>query len=306
MTRRARRAVDGVLLLDKPLGLSSNNALQRVKRLYNAERAGHSGTLDPLATGLLPILLGEATKFGGGLLDSDKRYLAHVVFGVRTTTGDAEGEVIATAPVDVSRATLEAVLERFRGAITQVPPMYSALKRDGKPLYEYARAGETIERAPRQVTIHALRLESFDGRVAVLDVECSKGTYIRTLGEDIGDALGCGAHLGALRRTGAGRFGIDDIITLEALESMTDAQRDARLLPVDAPLADLPSIVLDTDAAARFGHGRIIAGAWPTAGRVRVYDPDGRFLGVGDATPAGELQPRRLMREASPQTCEER
>lgn len=293
--RIARRQVDGVLLLDKPLNLTSNAALQRVRRLYAAQRAGHSGTLDPLATGLLPILFGEATKFGAELLDSDKRYRAEVAFGTRTSTGDAEGEVLATAPVTFTQPDLEQVVARFTGTIEQVPPMYSALKHAGRPLYDYARAGEEVVRKPRSVTIHELTLiEAAEGR-AVLDVLCSKGTYVRTLAEDIGEALGCGAHLAGLRRTGVGPFELEEAYTLEALEAMAPAQRDAALLPVDVLLQHLPSVMLSPEEAIRLNRGQALKGKATPAGRVRLYGGE-NFLGLGEGDGKGGLRPRRLLR----------
>jgi tRNA pseudouridine55 synthase len=302
--RIAWRRVDGVLLLDKPLGLSSNAALQRVRRLYRAERAGHSGTLDPLATGLLPVLFGEATKFGAEMLAADKRYRATIALGARTSTGDAEGEVIERHPVAVVRDDIEAVLCRFAGRIEQTPPMFSALKRAGRPLYAYARAGETVEREPRTVTIHALRLEAFaDARLEV-DVRCSKGTYIRTLAEDIGIALGCGAHLGALRRTEVGPFLLAAAIALDDLERLPEVERFERLLPADRLLAHLTPVTLEPGAAERFAHGRpVTAPAAPPAGLLRVYGPAGRLLGVGDCGADGIMRPRRLVRQEA-EACE--
>lgn len=295
--RIERRRVDGVLLLDKPHGMSSNAALQTARRLYRAERAGHSGTLDPLATGLLPVMFGEATKFGGELLDSDKRYRAEVAFGTRTTTGDAEGEVVETAPVAFDRAALEAAACRFVGVIEQVPPMYSALKHAGRPLYDYARAGQHIERPPRRVTIHSLALESFDGSRAVLDVHCSKGTYIRTLAEDLGAALGCVAHLAGLRRTEAGAFNLDGAIDCETLARMTEAARDAALLPVDALVRHLPRVDLDAGQAERLNTGQTLATLAPRAGVFRVYAGEA-FLGLCEGDADGTLRPRRLLRSA--------
>jgi tRNA pseudouridine55 synthase len=298
------RRVDGVLLLDKPLGPTSNAALQRVRRLFRAERAGHSGTLDPLATGLLPILLGEATKFGGEMLAADKRYRATLALGARTSTGDAEGEVIERHAVAVERGEFEAVLRRFLGRIEQTPPMYSALKRAGRPLYAYARAGETVDRKPRTVTIHDLRLEAFSGGRPEVDVRCSKGTYIRTLAEDIGAALGCGAHLGALRRTEAGPFKLADAHTLAALECAQDAELFRLLLPVDSLLAHLSPVTLDAGAAERFAHGQpVTAPAGVPSGPLRVYDPAGALLGVGDCGADRAVRPRRLVRQDA-KACE--
>lgn len=297
--RIPRRRLDGVLLLDKPLGLSSNHALQAARRLYNAAKAGHTGTLDPLATGLLPLCFGEATKFAGELLDADKRYLATVQLGITTDTADAEGAVLERRPVAVDRAALDAALASFVGEIDQVPPMYSALKRDGKPLYEYARAGIELERASRRVTIHALRLvdpvgDLADGRFA-FEVSCSKGTYVRTLAADLGEALGCGAHLAALRRTGIGALDVARAWTLAALEERPAEGRDALLLPPDALLADLAAVRLDAGDTLRLRHGQAVRNRAAEGVRLRAYDPDGRFLGVCRQAADDWLQPLRLV-----------
>ena len=291
--RLPRRAIDGVLLLDKPLGLTSNAALQSARRLYNAAKAGHTGTLDPLATGLLPLCFGEATKFAGELLDADKTYDATVRLGVTTDTADAEGQVLQTRPVQVSGQQAEAAVRRFTGEIMQVPPMHSALKRDGKPLYAYAREGITLERAPRRVTIHSIELHQFCVDTLMLTVVCSKGTYIRTLAEDIGAALGCGAHLQALRRTRIGRLQLDRAVTLPGLESVDQLQRDAQLLPADALLDGLPRAELDSTDAVRLGHGQPVRWSGP-AGRWRAY-AQGTFLGLCELDDAGWLNPRRLI-----------
>ncbi|OLL32028.1 tRNA pseudouridine(55) synthase TruB [Burkholderia sp. SRS-W-2-2016] len=299
--RVPRRALDGVLLLDKPLGLSSNDALIRAKRLYLAKKAGHTGTLDPLATGLLPLCFGEATKFSQDLLEADKTYEATMRLGIRTTTGDAEGEALETRAVDCDEAAVLAALPRFIGEITQVPPMYSALKRDGKPLYEYARAGQTVEREGRQITIHALELIACALPDVTFRVTCSKGTYVRTLAEDIGEALGCGAHLVALRRTGVGALTLDGSVTLDALSDATEAERDAWLKPVDALLSTFPQVNLSDDDTRRFLHGQrlklstlAITADAANAARVRVYSAQGRLLGV--AKPGeGVLAPERLV-----------
>ncbi len=294
--RQPWRRIDGVLLLDKPAGMTSNAALQKARRLFNAAKAGHTGTLDPMATGLLSLCFGEATKFAGGLLAADKRYAATVRLGVRTDTADAEGRILETRPVAVTREQLEAVLARFRGDILQVPPMHSALKRDGRPLYEYARKGIVLERAPRAVTIHALDLRSFEGDYIEFDVDCSKGTYVRTLAQDIGEALGCGGHLTALRRTRIGSLHLEEAFTLEALEAMTPEAREALLQPADALLTALPRLDLDADATQRFGHGQtvpVLQG--PVAGQLRIYADDGRFLGLGRAAPDGQVAPARLV-----------
>jgi tRNA pseudouridine55 synthase len=293
--RIPRRAVHGVLLLDKPLGLSSNDALQKAKRLFRAEKAGHTGTLDPLATGLLPLCFGAATKFSQISLDADKRYLATLKLGETTTTADAEGEVVERRAVAVDRSAIEAACARFTGPIQQVPPMHSALKRDGKALYEYARAGIELERTPRAVTIHAIDLVDGAGDTWTIDVRCSKGTYIRTLAEDIGAALGCGAHLAALRRTGSGALGLERAFTLEQLAGMTEAGRDALLLDADSLLADWPLVRLDNEGAGRFLSGVRRRVALPDASAVRVYGPEPRaFLGSGHVQ-AGELISTRLL-----------
>lgn len=303
--RVAWRRVDGVLLLDKPAGPSSNAALQRVRRAYRAERAGHAGTLDPLATGLLPILFGDATKFGAENLEADKRYRATIALGVRTSTGDAEGDVVERRPVAVDPARVEGILARFVGRIEQVPPMYSALKRAGRPLYAYARAGEVVARAPRPVTIRGLQIEALAGERLALDVRCSKGTYIRTLAEDIGAALGCGAHLAALVRTESGPFRLRDAHTLATVEAASDDDRLRFLLPADVLLAGLPRTALDPDAAARFAQGQAV-GAPPAtpAGRLRAYDPAGRLLGVGECGADGRVRPTRLVRQDPVASCE--
>jgi tRNA pseudouridine55 synthase len=294
------RRVDGVLLLDKPPGLTSNAALQAVRRLYRAAKAGHSGTLDPLATGLLPCLLGDATKFGAELLDAEKAYDAAIALGVTTTTGDAEGEVIERRAVAVGAGELERALAKLRGRIPQVPPAYSALKHRGRPLYAYARAGAPVVRPPRLVTIHELALRRFAGDRLEVAVRCSKGTYVRVLAEDLGRELGCGAHLAGLRRTATGRFGIADAIALPALEALDPAARDAELRPIDALVGHLPALPVAAAAAGRFCHGQPVAAPPAASGRYRVYDADGAFIGVGEAG-AGELRPRRLLRQdASP------
>lgn len=291
--RAPRRRVDGVLLLDKPIGLSSNAALQKVRWLLNAEKGGHTGTLDPLATGLLPLCFGEATKFSGAMLDAGKAYLATVRLGITTDTADAEGRVLAESPVSVSADNVLAILPHFTGRIAQVPPMYSALKRDGVPLYELARQGIEVERAERLVDIHGLEMRNWQGDRFDLVVDCSKGTYVRTLAADIGAALGCGAHLAALRRIRVGSFDIDSAIRLEEIEALTLDGRDALLLPADALLADLPRHDLATGDADRLMHGQAIP--WQgQAGVCRLYGA-GRFLGTGECRPEGWLKPKRLI-----------
>lgn len=298
-SRPARRQLDGVLLLDKSLGLSSNQALQAARRLYAAEKAGHTGTLDPLATGLLPLCFGEATKFSGELLNADKRYVATVQLGVTTDTADAEGEVLQRRPVAVGRAEVVAVLTAFVGAIDQVPPMYSALKRDGKPLYQYARAGIEVERAARRVSIHALRLVGGDDALPdgrfVLEVHCSKGTYVRTLAADIGERLGCGAHLAALRRTGIGALDVAAAHSLTILEGLAGEARDGLLLPADSLLSSLPEARLDVADAARLRQGRAVRWSGEEGSRLRVYDAENRFIGVCRQFEDGWLQPLRLV-----------
>lgn len=297
--RVPRRALDGVLLLDKPVGLSSNDALIRAKRLLLAKKAGHTGTLDPLASGLLPLCFGEATKFSQDLLEADKTYEATMRLGVRTTTGDAEGDVLDTRAVECGLAAVEAALARFTGEIVQVPPMYSALKRDGKPLYEYARAGQTVEREGRNVTVHALDLLACELPDVTFRVTCSKGTYVRTLAEDIGEALGCGAHLTMLRRTGVGALTLEHAVTLDTLSDAVEAARDAWLQPVDALLSTFPLVRLDEASAKRFLHGqRLPLSALDSidaaeGDRVRVYDAQ-RLLGVARKA-NGVLAPERLV-----------
>ncbi|MBW7900019.1 MAG: tRNA pseudouridine(55) synthase TruB [Rhodocyclaceae bacterium] len=290
--RRRWRRVDGVLLLDKPSGISSNDALQKARRLFSAEKAGHTGTLDPLASGLLPLCFGEATKFSADLLDADKTYEATLRLGATTTTADAEGEVLEWRPVNVGEAEVAAALPRFTGAIEQVPPMYSALKRDGRPLYELARQGVEVERAARAVFIHELTLLGVSGEDVSIRVTCSKGTYVRTLAEDIGAALGCGAHLVALRRTRVGPLDLAGARTLADIEACAEEAQDGLLLPVDTLLAGLPPVVLDAAAALRFGNGNPVAA--DLAGPCRVY-ADGRLLGLGRGDGAGLLHPKRLV-----------
>lgn len=301
-SRKLRLPLDGVLLLDKDAGLSSNDALVRAKRLLNAQKAGHTGTLDPFATGLLPLCFGEATKFSQDLLEADKTYETVVHLGVTTDTGDTEGRVLERREAEVSEPQLRAALDRFRGDILQVPPMHSALKRDGKPLYEYARAGIVLEREARPVTIHSLELLEFAPPYARMRVRCSKGTYIRVLGEDIGAVLGCGAHLQQLRRTGVGALTLDHAVTLEQLSDLPEGERVPMLSPVDALLTSFPPVRLPEATAARFLHGQRIALGKEGVqvphhqGRVRVYRAnDGRLLGTAQLLPYGVLAPERLI-----------
>jgi tRNA pseudouridine55 synthase len=300
---RKGRRVDGILLLDKPLGISSNHALQRVKRLFNAQKAGHTGNLDPLATGVLPICLGEATKVSAFLLDADKRYRGKVKLGVRTRTADAEGEVIEEREVgELDEARIRAVLEQFLGEIEQIPPMHSAIKVDGKPLYKLAHQGIEIERKPRRVTIYALELLSIQGDTLEIDVSCSKGTYIRTLAEDIGEALGCGAHLSGLVRTEAGPFHLDDAVDMATLEHLAEEgpqALDALLLPVEGALENWPDVTLSDNAAYYLGMGQaVMVPNAPTDGMVRLFDKQERFLGVGFIADDGKVAPKRLFRTA--------
>ena len=293
-----RRALHGVLLLDKPLGLSSNDALQKAKWLLRAEKAGHTGTLDPLATGLLPLCFGAGTKFSQISLDADKAYEAVLRLGVRTTTGDAEGEVLEQCDVQVTREQIEAACLAFTGAIDQVPPMHSALKHEGRPLYEYARAGIVIERPSRRVTIHAIDIIDWQDERLTLTVRCSKGTYIRTLAEDIGQRLGCGASLSALRRTASGPLAIGEAISLDALAALTEIEREALLRPPDSLLSDWPELRLDQTEAARFLNGlrrRLYSDSNEDAPHVRVYGPEPHaFLGSAHITD-GELIADRLL-----------
>ncbi|RYF57042.1 MAG: tRNA pseudouridine(55) synthase TruB [Comamonadaceae bacterium] len=298
-TRVQRRPVHGVLLLDKPLGLSSNQALQKAKWLLRGEKAGHTGTLDPLATGVLPLCFGAATKFSQLHLDADKRYETTVRLGRTTTTADAEGDVVLDRPVQCTPGQVVEVLDRFMGPISQVPPMHSALKKDGKALYEYAREGVTLEREARAVVIHELELLDMrlDGESPFLrlSVLCSKGTYIRTLGEDIGEALGCGGHLTALRRTATGPFQAAQCITLEALEALSEAERLGALMPAETLVAGHPPVTLGGDDAARFLSGLRRRGDWRDMAAVAVFgQAPAAFLGTAHVK-AGELIPGRLL-----------
>lgn len=293
--KRIWQKIDGVLLLDKPLGMSSNHALQAARRLFAAEKGGHTGTLDPLATGLLPLCFGEATKFAGELLNADKRYTARVHLGITTDTADAEGVVLSEAPVAISPEQLNSVLAEFRGEISQLPPMYSALKRDGKPLYEYARAGIEVDRQPRQITIFELNLQGCELPFFELDVLCSKGTYIRTLAADIGARLGCGAHLASLRRTAIGRIDLSQAITLDTLEATPEMERSKFLLAMDALLGDLPVASLDPEQSRRVRHGQAVLWTGNGGPRFRLFSDTDDFLGVGRLATDGVLQPERLV-----------
>jgi tRNA pseudouridine55 synthase len=295
VARRRWRRVDGVLLLDKPPGMSSNDALQKARRLFSAEKAGHTGTLDPMATGLLPLCFGEATKFSADLLAADKTYVATLRLGACTDTGDAEGRITAEFPVNVDETAFRQILPAYTGRISQVPPMYSALKRDGKPLYELARQGIEVEREARGVVIHVLELLHFAGLEATVRVRCSKGTYIRTLAEDIGKALGCGAHLTALRRTEVGDLVLPKALTLAEIEACEESARGALLLPVDSLLQGLPAVALEGDAVSRFSHGNPVAAE--VSGLCRVY-AEGQLLGLGLGHTDGQVHPKRLVAQA--------
>jgi tRNA pseudouridine55 synthase len=294
------RRVNGILLLDKPSGMTSNAALQTVKRLYNARKAGHTGSLDPLATGLLPLCFGEATKISGFLLDADKRYRVICKLGERTTTGDAEGELLEQRPVaDVTETRLRRVLEGFVGEIEQIPPMYSAVKHKGERLYKLARQGVEVEREARKVDIHSLALRDFNAPLFEIDVHCSKGTYVRTLVEDVGESLGCGAHVTALRRLAVGPFDDSQMIDMETLEATAAesmAALDKLLLPMESGLAQWPGVRLSGDAAFYLRQGQaVLVPQAPTEGWVRLYEGESRFLGMGEILDDGRVAPRRLM-----------
>ncbi|HAS8324943.1 TPA: tRNA pseudouridine(55) synthase TruB [Vibrio vulnificus] len=305
--RRKGRPIDGVILLDKPTGMSSNDALQKVKRLYFAEKAGHTGALDPLATGMLPICLGEATKFSQFLLDSDKRYRVIAKLGERTDTSDSDGDVVETRPVNVTLETLEACIEKFRGESDQVPSMFSALKYQGKPLYEYARKGIEVPRESRKITVYEIILHRFEGDEVEMEVHCSKGTYIRTIVDDLGEMLGCGAHVTMLRRTGVAKYPYENMVTLEQLNELADnANRDGiaprevldpLLMPMDTAVEDLPEVNLIADLADMVMHGQAVQvlGA-PTEGQLRLtMGEERRFIGVGEMNRDGKIAPKRLV-----------
>ncbi|WP_428603805.1 tRNA pseudouridine(55) synthase TruB [Sedimenticola sp.] len=299
--RQRGRNVQGILLFDKPLGESSNKALQKVKNLYYASKAGHTGSLDPLATGLLPICFGGATKVSAFLLDADKRYWVRIKLGETTSTGDSEGELLATRPTDaVTAEGLSAALQGFLGEIEQVPPMYSALKHQGERLYKLARDGVEVERKPRRVTIHEIRLLGCEWPEFELEVHCSKGTYIRTLAEDIGEALGCGAHVVCLRRTQVGPFSGENMLDMEALQAAAEQggrdALDALLLPVDAALTSWPAVHLNSDSSFYLRQGQaVLVPKAPTEGRVRLYDDQENFIGVGEVLDDGRVAPKRLI-----------
>ncbi|MGZ8252322.1 MAG: tRNA pseudouridine(55) synthase TruB [Methylophilaceae bacterium] len=297
--KRVKRNISGVLLLDKPLGYSSNQALQKVKWLYQAAKAGHTGTLDPLATGLLPICLGEATKFAQYVTDADKTYVATINLGSTTTTGDSEGITLSSSPVNVTPQQFEAACQHFIGDISQIPPMYSALKHQGKALYEYAREGVDIAREARQISIRGITVNDFAGDVGNITVICSKGTYIRTLAEDIGANLGCGAHLIGLRRIETAGYQLEHAVTIDELENMSSALRDELLLPLDSAISNLPKIVLKADAAHYLMQGQAIwiSGKIPHS-ELRLYDENDQFLGLGFLQDDGKIAPKRLIKHS--------
>ncbi|WP_114767170.1 tRNA pseudouridine(55) synthase TruB [Vibrio rhodolitus] len=305
--RRKGRPIDGVILLDKPTGISSNDALQKVKRIYFAEKAGHTGALDPLATGMLPICLGEATKFSQFLLDSDKRYRVIAKLGERTDTSDSDGEVVETRPVDVDLAKLEACIDKFRGESDQVPSMFSALKYQGKPLYEYARKGIEVPRESRKITVYEIVLHRFEGDEVEMEVHCSKGTYIRTIVDDLGEMLGCGAHVTMLRRTGVAKYPYERMVTLEQLnELLEQAHReevaprdllDPLLLPMDTAVEDLPEVNMNAELTDLVQHGMPVqvAGS-PAEGTVRMTSGEEKlFIGVAQIDDNGRVAPKRLV-----------
>ncbi len=298
--RKSGRNVRGILLLDKPLGITSNSALQDVKRLFKAQKAGHTGSLDPLADGLLPICFGAATKVSAFLLDADKHYLVRVKLGVTTATADAEGEVLETKPVDgISESDIQQVVAEFKGDIEQIPPMYSALKHKGERLYKLARDGIEVEREPRQVTIHDITMQGYSEPEFDLDVRCSKGTYVRTLAEDIGKKLGCGAHVTALRRIGVGPYGADNMVSMEQIKQLAAegfSALDDLLLPIDSALGSWPEVKLTPDSTFYLKQGQpVLVPNAPTDGMVRIYDADGLFMGAGEILDDGRVAPRRMM-----------
>ncbi|WED22435.1 tRNA pseudouridine(55) synthase TruB [Vibrio sp. JC009] len=305
--RRKGRPVNGIVLLDKPTGISSNDALQKVKRIYFAEKAGHTGALDPLATGMLPICLGEATKFSQFLLDSDKRYRVIAKLGERTNTSDSDGEVVETRPVKVDRGQLERCIAKFRGETDQIPSMFSALKYQGKPLYEYAREGIEVPRESRKITVYSIELLRFEGHEVEMEVHCSKGTYIRTIVDDLGEMLGCGAHVTYLRRTGVSDYPYERMVTLEDLEALLEKAReqdiqpkellDPILMPMDTAVQDLPEVNLIPELTDMVQHGQPVQvfGA-PTEGQVRMTSGEEKlFIGVGEIDDDGKIAPKRLV-----------
>jgi len=298
--RKKGRSIDGIVILDKAIGISSNRALQEVKRIFDAQKAGHTGSLDPLATGVLPLCLGEATKVSQFLLDSDKKYRAKLKLGVRTDSGDSEGNVLERSDdFYISQLQIEEALSPFKGEIEQVPPMYSALKVNGVPLYKMARKGQTIEREARRITVYSIELTAFEGDELELEIACSKGTYIRTIADDLGQALGCGAHIIALRRTQAGVFTEADCVTtqklIEEFESGGLSVIDKHLIPMDRAIADLPEVVLPSITASFIKNGQpVLVRHLPEEGLVRLYEEE-QFIGIGCIDDDGKVAPRRLI-----------
>ena len=290
------RDICGILLLDKPAGVSSNGILQQLKYLYNARKAGHTGSLDPIATGLLPCCFGDATKLSSYFLDADKRYVTTLQLGMSTTTADCEGETLNCAPVNVSAADFEAALALFRGEIDQVPPMFSALKKDGQPLYKLAREGKVVDRVPRRMTVYELKGELQDNDRATLSIKCSSGFYVRQLAHDIGEYLGCGAHITALRRTGVGVLDIADSYGFGQLSALSsDEERDSCLSAPDQAISHVPLVTIMSSAAFYFCRGEPVRTLEPgVSGRVRVYDENAQFLGIGEINPDRQVAPRRL------------
>ena len=299
--RKKGRDVHGVFLLDKPQGVSSNDIMQKVKRLFKANKAGHTGALDPLATGMLPICLGEATKFSQFLLDSDKRYVVIAKLGERTDTSDAEGQVVQSREVNVAEADILSALSAFRGEILQVPTMFSALKHNGKPLYEYARAGITVEREARPITIFELKFIDYQAPFLTLEVHCSKGTYIRTLVDDLGEALGCGAHVTMLRRLAVADYPIEEMMPIEDLALLADSfpssELDRLLLPMDTAVASLPQLNLTAEQTKAVGFGQRVKFENPQAlsGLVRLFSENGQFLGIAEITVGNIIRPNRMV-----------
>lgn len=299
--RKKGRDVHGVFLLDKPQGVSSNDIMQKVKRLFKANKAGHTGALDPLATGMLPICLGEATKFSQFLLDSDKRYVVTAKLGERTDTSDAEGQMVQSREVNVAEADILAALPAFRGEILQVPTMFSALKHNGKPLYEYARAGITVEREARPITIFELKFIDYQAPFLTLEVHCSKGTYIRTLVDDLGEALGCGAHVTMLRRLAVADYPIEEMMPIEDLALLADSfpssELDRLLLPMDTAVASLPQLNLTAEQTKAVGFGQRVKFENPQAlsGLVRLFSENGQFLGIAEITVGNIIRPNRMV-----------
>ena len=299
--RKKGRDVHGVFLLDKPQGVSSNDIMQKVKRLFKANKAGHTGALDPLATGMLPICLGEATKFSQFLLDSDKRYVVTAKLGERTDTSDAEGQVVQSREVNVAEADILAALSAFRGEILQVPTMFSALKHNGRPLYEYARAGITVEREARPITIFELKFIDYQAPFLTLEVHCSKGTYIRTLVDDLGEALGCGAHVTMLRRLTVADYPIEEMMPIEDLallaDSFPNSELDRLLLPMDTAVASLPQLNLTAEQTKAVGFGQRVKFENPQAlnGLVRLFSENGQFLGIAEITVGNIIRPNRMV-----------